>query len=400
MMERYRVFHVAVCVVLILVSYSAKSDSEPSLEIRIANVINGLHVLKSPGSVPDKKWTLQERMEHLHVPAVSIAVIHDGRIEWARAYGFVSAGERRPVTNQTRFQAASVSKALTAFATLRVVDEGLLDLGTPVNRYLRNWKLQDSDAGLSDSVTIALLMAHMAGLNWFVFPGYAPDDSIPTLIQILDGAPPANSKPVRITQTPGSSWSYSNGGYMVLQQVLEDITGENFSTLMDQLILAPLGMEHSTFEQPLPSDLESLASVGHHDDGTTLPERWRTQPELAAAGLWTTASDLARFALGVYAAANQSPDALLSAESAVALTTQRFINFSLGLLIRRNGGHRWFTHNGGNEGYRCLMYSYLTVGEGAVVMANSDNGLMIASEIINSIALEYEWPRFIPEVFW
>ncbi len=369
-------------------------------ESRIERVVSGLHVLQSPGSVPAQKWTLEGRMAHHRVPGVAIAVIHDGRIDWARAYGRAVAGDGRRISDETLFQAASISKALTAFATLRLVDQGLLTLDAPVNRYLRSWSLPDGDAGSSDSVTVALVMAHMAGLSSFVFPGYAPGDALPTLTQILDGAAPANSPPVRIARAPGSSWAYSNGGYLVLQEAIEDVTGRPFPSLMDSLVLAPLGMQNSTFQQPLPADLEARAAVGHHENGEPLPGRWRTQPELAAAGLWTTAADLARFALGVHAAANQSPEALLSAESAAALTTQRFINFSLGLLVRRNGRHAWFTHNGGNEGYRCLMYAYLTAGEGAVVMTNADAGLALASEIINSIALEYGWPAFIPEEFW
>jgi len=397
---RARVIHSFVWGLLAVAACSTTSDSDPALEARIESVVSGLHVRQSVGSVPAEKWTLEERMAHYRAPAVSIAVIHDGRIEWAGGYGRAVAGESQTISDQTLFQAASISKALTAFATLRVVDEGLLTLDAPANRYLRSWRLPDSEAGSSDSVTVALLLGHMAGLNVPGFPGYEPRVALPTSTQILDGAAPANTPPIRIVRPPGSTWAYSGGGYLVLQQVIQDVTGQDFSTLMDSLVLTPLGMEHSTFQQPLPANLESRAAVGHGNDGKPLPGRWRIQPELAAAGLWTTASDLARFALAVHAAANQSPEALLSASSAAALTTQRFINFSLGLLIRRNGEHVWFTHNGGNEGYRCLMYAYLTSGEGAVVMTNADAGMALASEIINSIALEYGWPGFIPEEFW
>ncbi len=366
-------------------------------EARIKRVLSGLHVLRSVGSMPAEEWTLEERTAHYGVPAVSIAVIHDGRIQWARAYGRAVAGESQKVSERTLFQAASISKALTALATLRVVDQGLLALDAPVNRYLRSWRLPESDAGSSDSVTVARLLAHMAGLNMPNFPGYKPGAAMPTLTQILDGVAPANTPPIRIVQPPGSTWAYSGGGYLVLQQVLQDVTGQEFPRLMDSLVLTPLGMEHSTFQQPLPANLVAHAAAGHHEDGEALPSRWRIQPELAAAGLWTTASDLARFALAVHAAANRSPRSLLSAQSAAALTTPQFISFSLGLLVRRNGEHVWFTHNGGNEGYRALMYAYLTTAEGAVVMTNSDAGMALASEIINSIALEYGWPGFIPE---
>lgn len=389
------------CITISAATCTTTGDSNQALQARIGRVIGGLHVRQSAGElVPAERWKLEARMSHYRVPAVSIAVIHDGKIQWARAYGMAVQGGNKTVSDKTLFQAASISKALTAFAILRVVDQGLLDLNAPVNRYLRTWKLPESDAGSSDSVTTALVMAHMAGLSRFNFPGYAPGSPIPTLTQILDGVAPANTPPVRIAQPPGSTWTYSNGGYLVLQKVLQDATGEGFPSLMNTLVLEPLGMRHSTFQQPLPAALETSAAVGHHEDGEPLPGRWRIHPEFAAAGLWTTASDLARFALAVHTAANQLPGALLSAESAAALTTQRFINFSLGLLVRRNGDNIWFTHNGGNEGYRALMYAYLTAAEGAVVMMNADTGLALASEIINAVALEYGWPGFIPEEFW
>ncbi len=376
---------------------STSNDTDLALQARIERVVSRLHVRQSVESVAAEKWTLEQRMARYGVPAVSIAVIHDGRIQWTRAYGAAVTGRNQTVSGQTLFQAASISKALTAFATLRVADQGLVALDTPVNRYLRSWRLPESDAGSSDSVTLARLLAHMAGLNVPGFPGYVAGAAIPTLTQILDGAAPANTPPIRIVQPPGSTWAYSGGGYLALQQVLQDVTGQEFPRLMDSLVLTPLGMQHSTFQQPLPANLEARVAVGHGVGGEALPSQWYVYPELAAAGLWTTASDLSRFALGVRSAANRSPKALLSTQGAAALTTPQFGSFSLGLLVRRNGEHVWFTHNGGNEGYRALMYAYLTTAEGAVVMTNSDAGMALASEIINSIALEYGWPGFIPE---
>jgi CubicO group peptidase (beta-lactamase class C family) len=389
-----------VCMTLSSVLAAACSTTgagSPGSESRIAHVLGGLHARTSDTSAPTARWTLEERMAHYRVPAVGIAVIHDGRLQWARAYEVTAEGERRAISDQSLFQAASISKAVTAFAALRVVDRGQIALDAPVNRYLRSWRLPESETGSSDSVTVARVLAHMAGLNVPGFPGYQPGVAIPTLIQILDGTAPANTPPIRIVQPPGSGWAYSGGGYVVLQQLLQDVTGLDFPTLMDRLVLAPLGMDHSTFRQPLPANLEAQAAVGHDEDGEALPGRWHVYPELAAAGLWTTASDLARFALAVRAAATQSPRGLLSQESAVALTTPRFGSFSLGLLVRRNREHAWFTYNGGNAGYRALLYAYLTVGEGAVVMANSDAGMALAREIINSVALEYGWPGFVPE---
>lgn len=365
---------------------------------RIERILAGLHTRTSIDAVPDTSWTLRERMAHYRVPAVSIAVIHDGEIAWARGYESPAAGELREISDQTLFQAASISKMLTAFATMRVVDEERLALDAPVNRYLHSWTLPDGDAGAADSVTAARLLGHMAGINVPGFPGYAPTGAIPTLQEVLDGAEPANTPPVRITGAPGSSWNYSGGGYLVMQQVLEDVTGDDFASLMDRLVLQPLGMTRSTFRQPLPASLVREAATGHGSDGMELPGRWHIYPEQAVAGLWTTATDLARFILAVQAAATGSPRSLLSDSTAAALTVPRFIGaFSLGLLIRGNGERSWCTFNGGNYGYRALLYGYLTTGEGAVVMTNGDNGLDLANEIINSIALEYRWPGFVPE---
>lgn len=377
-------------------SFGQANTADP--EYRIERVITGLHARASIDAVPDAYWTLEERMAHHHVPAVSIAVIHDGKIAWARAYGSAVAGETRSVSERTLFQAASISKMLTAFATVRVVDVGRLALDVPVNRYLHRWTLSDGAGGAADSVTVARLLGHMAGINVPGFPGYARSASVPTLPEILDGAAPANTPPVRIVRAPGSGWAYSGGGYLVIEQVLEDVTGEDFSALLDRLVLRPLGMTQSTFRQPLPASLVDDAAAGHGPDGTALPDRWHVYPEQAVAGLWTTASDLARFALGIEAAAAGSPRSLLSDTSAAALTVPRFIGaFSLGLLIRRNGEHAWCTFNGGNYGYRALLYEYLTTGEGAVVMTNGDSGMELANEIINSIAREYQWPGFVPE---
>jgi CubicO group peptidase (beta-lactamase class C family) len=366
-------------------------------ETRIQRVLAGLHTKRSVEDVPAETWTLGERMVHYRVPAVSVAVIHEDRIEWARAYGRTSAKGGRAASPETLFQAASISKPLTAFAVLRVADRGLLSLDDPANRYLRTWRLPDSPEGRSNSVSIALLIGHMSGLDVASFPGYAPGTAIPTLEQILDGVAPANTPPIRIVGLPGSKWMYSGGGYLVLQQVLMDVLGLGFPRLMEDLALAPTGMTHSTFEQPLPATWQRQAAVGHRDDGEPVAGRWHVYPELAAAGLWTTASDLSRFTLAVQAAANGRPGALLSSRSAEALAVPRFGGSSLGLIVRHNADQRWFTFNGGNDGYRALMYAYLTAGEGAVVMTNSDAGMALASEIINSIAREYRWPAFVPE---
>jgi CubicO group peptidase (beta-lactamase class C family) len=237
----------------------------------------------------------------------------------------------------------------------------------------------------------------MAGMNVSGFPGYAHGKELPTLRQVLDGASPANTAPIRNKQQPGKGWKYSGGGYTVVQQFLMDVYGDSFQELMDRLILKPASMEDSTFEQPLPRNLWQSAAVGHHVTGVPIKGNWHTYPELAAAGLWTTPSDLARFALAVQHSAREVPDNVLPRKAANLLLTPQYGSFSLGLAIRGRGQARWFYHNGANAGFRCLMYGYLDAGEGAVVMTNSDNGMELAQEIVNAIAEVYDWPGFVPE---
>jgi CubicO group peptidase (beta-lactamase class C family) len=378
---------------------SQRDDSaEPGdHEARIARVIGGLHPGSAPEGEPLVDHTLQERMAHYGVPGVGIAVIHQGRIDWARGYGVAEAGTRRPVTPETLFQAASISKPLTAMAALRLADEGRLELDADVNDHLTSWKLQDNEFTGDQKVTPAHLLSHTAGLTVPGFRGYAAGQAVPSLQEVLEGAPPANSDPIRVGNVPGDDWSYSGGGYCVVQQLMEDVTGRSFPELMDSLLLEPLGMSDSTFHQPIPLDLAQDAALGHGSTGEVVPGGWHTYPEMAAAGLWTTPSDLARFAMGVQESVGGGTGAVLSPEMAAQLVTPRYGNFSLGLVVRDEGANRWFTHNGGNEGYRCLMFAYVEAGDGAVVMTNSDNGMELASEIISSIAREYSWPALLPE---
>lgn len=383
----------------LLVTTACRGDAQvpPELEVGNPGIADSSGELRCAQSFPHRQWTLEQRMAHHRVPAVSIAVIHDGEILSTCAMGRAAAQDDRFIDEDTRFQAASLSKVLTAFATLRLVDRGTLSLDRPVNQYLRTWKLPDTDAATSDSVTLGRLLSHRAGLNLFGFPGYPPDAAVPSLIQILDGEAPANTAPIRIVAPPGENWAYSGGGYLVLQQVLQDVVGQDFATLMDELVLTPIGMDQSSFRQLLPENPGIKIADGHYGDGTAVAGRWHIYPELAAAGLWTTATDLARFALAIQAAAKGGPKTLLTSESAVALTMPQSGGFSHGLFIRRNGEQAWFTHSGANEGFRALMYAYLTAGEGAVVMTNSDNGMDLAHEIIAGIAHRYRWPGFIPE---
>ena len=334
----------------------------------------------------DLDSTIAERMQALHVPGVSIAVLDGGKLDWVRGYGVVSAGGK-PVDAETLFQAASLSKHVAALIALHLVDEGKLALDEDVNRRLRSWKVPENEFTGTEKVTLRRLLNHSAGLTVHGFAGYSAGAPVPTLLQLLDGVKPANSAAVRVDLVPGTEWRYSGGGYEVVQQLILDVTGKAFPELARSIVFEPLGMKHSTFEQPLPKSLEANAAAGHRPDGTPLPGRWNTYPELTAAGLWTTPSDLARIIVEIQAGGGR----VLHPATQRQMLTKVLGNYGLGLGIDDQDGHQTFSHGGSNMGFQCNMVGYMTGGRGIVVMTNGDRGAQLASEIQKKIAVGRGW---------
>jgi CubicO group peptidase (beta-lactamase class C family) len=379
------------CATLIAAAASAAPSSET--EQRIQRIQEGLvpQVLVK-GETPALK-SLAARMTELNVPGVSIAVIHHGRIEWARGFGVTSTGGAA-VTEHSLFQAASISKPVFALGVLHQVDAGKLSLDADVNQYLKGWKLPDNEFTRDQKVTLRRLLSHSAGLTVHGFPGYESGAKLPTTTQILDGVPPANTQPIRADIVPGTRHRYSGGGYTVAQLALSDVTGVPLPKLLRDTVLTPLGMSSSTFEQPLPAARGAEVALPHRGDGTPVKGGAHVYPEMAAAGLWTTPSDLARYALGVREALT-GKSKVISAATARVMLTPVVGTHGIGPVVGGNSARKFFTHNGGNEGYRCLLVSYED-GEGAVVMTNGDGGGQLTEELMRTIARVYQWPDFAP----
>ena len=336
---------------------------------------------------------LTDRMAALHVPGVSIAVIHDGKIEWARGYGVVSVGGA-PVTPETLFQAASISKPVTAMAVLHLVQTGKLNLDTDVNQYLRLWRVPANDFSRQTKITLRELLSHTAGMTVHGFPGYASDAPLPTLLQILDGAKPANSPAIRVDIAPGSEWRYSGGGFVVTQELLLEVTGKPFPAFMKETVLGPAGMARSTYEQPLPKSRLGEAAVPYHSNGQPTPGGPHVYPEMSAAGLWTTPSDLARFAIELQNALAGKSSILSAAEAKEMLTPVKG-DWGLGIGVGGGAAHPYFQHGGANDGFQCDLVAYNS-GDGVAIMTNSDNGGRLAGEILRTIAYQRKWPDFAP----
>jgi CubicO group peptidase (beta-lactamase class C family) len=364
------------------------------VEQRIERIRDGLLPPVLVKGEPVKTVTLADRMAMMHVPGVSIAVIHGGVIEWARGFGVTKIGGA-PITVDTLFQAASISKPVTALAVLHLVQEGKLNLDADVNQYLKNWKIPANEFTVQSKVTLRELLTHTAGMTVHGFAGYAAGESVPTLAQVLDGSGPANNSAIRVDAIPGKAWRYSGGGYVVIQQVLADMTGRPFSELMQATVLQPIGMTHSTYEQPLPSNRLAEVATPYRENNQPLPGGPHTYPEMAPAGLWTTASDLARYAIEVQESLTGKANHVLSTTMTRAMLTPVLNYQGLGPQVGGSVEHPYFNHGGANEGYRCELIAYEN-GDGAVVMTNSDSGDPLACQILATIAHEYSWPDFQP----
>ncbi|NTV82057.1 MAG: serine hydrolase, partial [Candidatus Aminicenantes bacterium] len=339
--------------------------------------------------------TMAARMAEFKVPGVSVAVINGGSIEWAKGYGVTEAGTATPVTPRTLFQAASVSKPVAALGALRLVEQGRLVLDEDVNAKLKSWKVPESEFTKTEKVTLRRLLSHTAGLTVHGFGGSQAGTPVPTTVQVLDGAKPANSAAVRADVVPGTIMRYSGGGFTVAQLLMQDVAARPFPELLAELVLKPVGMDDSTYEQPLPESRRNEAASGHRSDGKVLAGRHHTYPEMAAAGLWTTPTDLAKFLLEIERA-RRGASSVLSQATAREMTTAQKPGYGLGLSLNGLGSAANFGHGGSNEGFKCQMTMFLEGGRGAVIMTNGDRGGFLASEILRGIAREYGWPAYQP----
>jgi len=339
---------------------------------------------------PLETATLAERMEEVGVPGVSIAVINGGAIEWARGYGLADVEAGRPVTTATLFQAASISKPVAATAALKFVQDGLIDLDEDVNGKLVSWKVPENEYTEAQPVTVRALVTHTAGMTVHGFPGYARDEEIPSTIGVLDGE--GNTDPIRVDMEPRTEWRYSGGGYTVMQQLLTDVTGKPFPEILRETVLEPFGMSESTYEQPLPAARWEQAATGYRSDGEEVEGKWHIYPEMAAAGFWTTPTDLARLAVAIQEAYNGDSEAVLSREMARQMLTPGMNDQGLGPQIKGDGAR--FGQGGSNEGFRCTFTAFIEGGSGAAIMTNSDNGGALAQEILINIGIEYGWAGF------
>lgn len=356
-------------------------------------------------SLPTKafiRW-IKSEMQRNQVPAVSIAVIKDYKVEWAMAFGVTDIMAETPATDMTLFQAGSISKPVTAMAALRAVQDEKISLDADINDVLTTWKLPENDL---DRISLEKLLSHTAGINVSGFVGYDADEKIPTLVDILDGKAPANNPAIRVTGTPGEEYDYSGGGYVVVQQALMDVYHKPFPDIMDKLVLSQLGMSHSTFQQPLPDNLMDQIAKPYYPKYESVTGGPHIYPEEAAAGLWTTPFDLAKFVISLQDSLRGDPHQILQDEYAKLMVHPVQDHMGLGFFtgVNKYGQEvrygSYFMHGGQNNGYRCLVIASISDGNGAIIMTNMapDSKLVLANKIKDSWAFMYAIEKKIADM--
>ena len=358
-----------------------------------AQIIKLIEDRQVPNQQGFDPYTLTEMMDRMHVPGVSVAVIKDYKIHWAKAWGVADAESGAPVTPDTMFQAASISKPVAAMASLKAIQEGKFGLDQDVNTILKSWRMPDSDFMHDKPVTPRELMSHTSGTgDGFGFPGYPPSAALPSVPQILDGLPPSNVGKVRLERPPMTGYKYSGGAVMIEQLALTDAVGKPFAEIMREWVLGPIGMTNSTYEQPLPPERQKQAARAHNGGGRPMDAKWHVYPEQAAAGLWTTPSDLAKFAIEVQMELLGKSQRVLTQKIAQEMVTPIGVGpFAVGFTIEKQGEGWYFSHGGSNWGFQCDLFAHRAKGYGVVVMTNSDSGGRLTREVRDRLARAYGW---------
>lgn len=357
-----------------------------------------------------QQLTVEKLMGIYNVPGLSFAIIDKFEIASTRVYGVTEAGGTTPVTPRTLFQAGSVSKPVAAAGALFLVEQGKLSLDEDVNRKLKSWKLPENQFTKEQKVTLRRIMSHSAGLTVHGFPGYAAGQPLPTLPQVLNGEKPSNTAPVRVDSVPGSRWRYSGGGVLIEQQLMIDLTGEPFPQIMREIVFDKIGMNDSTYEQPLPPSRLGSAASGTDANGKAVIGKWHVYPEMAAGGLWTTPSDLAKFAIEIALSKQGKSNRVLTQEMVremlkpqmprveeIALGNQQHRDrMGLGFFLGDQARPDLFGHIGDDEGFQAMLIMFGDSGQGAALMANSEYGIMLGDFVFEEIAKEYGWKGYVP----
>lgn len=326
-------------------------------------------VAQSPAQVAAKQIqaAAPELLERSTEAGMSVVLIENCSVSWHGDFGIANKSQNKPVDHNTMFQFGSMSKPITAWAIMTLVQDGKVDLDAPVNKYLKSWKLKSAEFDPAE-VTVRRVLHHSAGLSLPSVSGMDVGGTLPSLVSELTGTGPSKTA-VTITEKPGTKFNYSGGGYALLQLLVEDVTGTSFRAYVSKRIFKPIGMTTATFAP----DQKSLVKTAtpYNKEGEALPFRVFTAE--GAAGLYATVDDYAKFVISHCAGDNKvlKLQTLASMFEGDAVTPRYGLGYELLPKITANP---IISHSGSNLGWKANFILFPTEGVGIVVATNSDVG--------------------------
>lgn len=383
-------------VLSIVLFTSCKTENSTNISTEIDAIENGLQPAIQVKGDSIIQFHILERMKYHNVPGVSIAIVQDGKLKWAKGYGISNTNNGNEVTVNTIFQAGSISKPVAALSALKLVEEGNINLDQDVNTYLKEWKVPDSEFTKDEKVTLRRLLTHTAGMTVHGFPGYQQKDTFPSITKVLNGK--GNTAAIYVDTIPSSIWRYSGGGYTVMEKLVEDISGLSLDEYMDKNILQPIGMKNSTYQQPLGTEYHSDVSAAYDGDEKIIEGLWHNYPEQAAAGLWTTPTDLAMYCIEIQEILSGKENGILSKETIEKMLTKHKNDWGLGPSLQWENDSLIFRHGGKNAGFTNELVSFANRGDAVIIMTNADNGGRLIGEVLRSVSKYYDWGISNPRV--
>lgn len=382
--------HLFVLIVGLLVSSISVIGQQAKIRAVENNLTESREIIFEDSLVP--KFNIRDRMKFHKIPSVSMAIINNGKIEWIKTYGYADIGNKRLANNSTLYQVASISKSVVGLGMMKLVQDGQLSLSTDIRTYLKSWTFPDNEFSKGKPITLKNLLSHTAGLNVHGFIGYPIGDPIPTINQILNGEKPANHEAVKPEYPVNEHFEYSGGGYAIIRKILDDVISPNFDSLFQKIVLKPIGMENSSFSQPL-SPMYKNYAYAHDVKMAPVKGHYYLYPELAAGGLWSTAGDIARFILSIQAALKADPKSIITKANCDEMLTPKLNKYALGFGIQERDAEKYFWHEGESFGYNAVFYGSFNSRKGIVILTNAypDNGQPFIKELLNSVAITYNW---------
>lgn len=338
---------------------------------------------------------ISKQMKQYSVSGLSLAVIRDGRLDEATAYGTLESGTTRNITTNSILNSCSISKFITAMLVLTLSDQAIVHLDEDVNDRLTSWNIPTNLFTSKKKITLRNLLSHQSGITDppNSFEPYTLAKGLPKMSELLAGNTLYCPVPIAATYKPESEFHYSDANFCIIEQLLEDITGKSFSQLLEEFIFQPLQMKNSTLFSPNVIDKTDDFACGHNKDGTVTNEKYPFYPFAAASGIWTTPTDLSTLVIEIIHSLQGKGKLKLSQKTVQDMISPQGCSkwTGLGVFLDDSNEDLQIYSLGWGVGFQCMMVCYPHRGNGAVIMTNSDLGVHqmkgIIGEVLKTLSL-------------